>query len=136
MLASIPHCTIRSILRARVICVRSFGTESCSEHTTGILVRQLRFSCSVRMLMRRLSGLHMHEYLKRYRTVAITRIERAWLGIERHICAQSQLPRAVLNQVALSSKRVCPNSVDRLKGGLGKQFILVDEFQPRERIIS
>ena len=65
-----------------------------------------------------------------------SRIQRGWLGIERHIRAQPQLPGAVLDQVPHAAKRVRPDPVGRMHRRLRKQFVLVDQFQPRERIVS
>src|ERR1039457_1313960 len=115
MLASIDHCTARSVLRAlvmeRTIWRDRGGLQG--RFYDGMRLRKMFFSISG-ITMVWASGPHPQKYLERDGMVAIGQIKGGWLGVERHIRAQPQLPRAVLDYVPHPANRVGPDSIGRM----------------------
>ena len=70
------------------------------------------------------------------RVLAIRRIQRRRLGVQRHIRAQPQLPGVIVNQVPHAAKRVRRDAIRRMHRRLREKFVLVDQLQPRERVIA
>src|ERR1700746_3085410 len=72
------------------------------------------------------------------RTLAVSHnLHRAPLASNRtSYPPQPHLPRPVRDKISNSSKRVSPNAVGRENRGLGKQFILVDQFQPSKCVVA
>ena len=61
---------------------------------------------------------HPQKYLERNRKVSVGRVEYGWLRVDRYIRAESQLPCAILYQIARASKSVGAYAVCRMRGRL------------------
>src|ERR1700688_2461269 len=125
MLASIAHCTTRSVLRALIMEGYSLRPVGGLQRFYGGIRLRKTFFLLLMMTMVCPSGPHAQKNLERDGMVAIGRIQRRRLVIKCHICAQPQLPGAVVNQVALAAERVRPDPVDRMHWRLGKEFVLI-----------
>src|ERR1700734_1803555 len=82
------------------------------------------------------SGAEPEKYLERYGKVSISRIQHGGFRVNGYIRARPQLPRMILHQIACPSESVAADAVSRMHRRTGKQFVLIHQFQPRERIIA
>src|ERR1700722_2443033 len=79
---------------------------------------------------------HSQEDLEGHRMVSVGYIEYGRLRIKRDIAPQTELPGAVVNEIALSPKRIGADPVSGMNLRLGKKLVFVDQFQAREYIVA
>src|SRR5258705_2727910 len=66
----------------------------------------------------------------------VSGIEYRGFAVKSDIRAQTELPCLVLKKIAHATECVCADAVRRMDGCLGKQFIFVDQLQPRVCIVA